>query len=533
MIFALLLFPVFGMDTLRVVSDFGEYRPLFRFHMGWDLSTGGAIGWPLVLSDTFQVIRIRDGHWGYGRAVYGLDSRGRRWVFAHLDRLHPRLERRLVQVQREQKRVTVDLNLTPPVVLLPGETLALSGWTGNVDPHIHVEFRDSAWRPVHPGRVLPYPWGSRARFRIQGLRVVPLSSETRVEGAPFTREYRTLPETLHVEGPFGLWAKAQVQMDGYLTTPWEIILQSSRDTLVHVRLDTLDYAHQHEMPFLYVYGGRFFSDLWIRLYGFPPPPHQAYRRSIEALQPSVPTPFTLTFRHPLAETSFTVWVVPGSPQRPKGLIVWDTLGSFRVQAHPWGLALLPEGSEKVLWIREPGELPIAGETLHVIRLEPGTSQRIVLGSVTVDIPGNLLSPWFAVHNGRVLRPRWFPLQSPLEIRTSPPWVVGLWGRGRFVRLGRLYRLPDWTVRRDTLPPRILSCERLPDRIRIHLEDDVAGWDPDSTAVWVGENWTPFLSNAARGVLDVLDVRNPAEIMVDAGDGVGHRGRLRCPSAEGR
>ncbi len=533
MILLFLLFPVLGMDTLRVVSDFGEYRPLFRFHMGWDLSTGGATGWPLVLSDTFRVVRIRDGHWGYGRAVYGLDSRGRRWVFAHLDRLHPRIEARLVEAQRMRKRVAVDLRLAPPEVFFPGDTLAFSGWTGNVDPHIHVELRDSAWRPVHPAGMLPYPRHPRAQIRIRGVRVVPLAPQTRVEGGPFTREFRPLPETLHVEGPFGFWVKALVRMNGYVTTPREVILRTPRDTLFHIRLDTLDYAHQQEVPFLYVHDGTFFSDLWIRLYGFPPPPHRAYRRSTEALRVPEATPFTLIFRHPLAETSLTVWVIPASPRRPGGSVVWDTLGRFRLQAHPWGLALLPEGSEDVFWIREPVTLTTARETLHVVRLVPGQSRRISLGSVAVEIPGELLSSWFVVHNSQILRPRLLPLQSPVEIHAPSPRVVGRWKRGRFVPVARLDALPDWEVKRDTAPPRITACEVLRDRIRIHLKDDAAGWDPDSTTVWVGQTWMPFLSNASRGVLDVLDVHNPAGILVEAGDGVGHRKREQCPLSKGR
>ncbi len=528
MIALLLLLPFSGLDTLHLVSDFGEYRPLFRFHMGWDLSTGGRAGWPLVAGETLRVLRVRAGHWGYGRALYVVDPGGRRWVVAHLDRLHPALEDILEERQRARQRVAVDFWLSPPWTVVPGETLAWTGWTGNVDPHLHIELRDTAWRAVHPGSVLSYA-GSGGAPRIRALRVIPLDPRSRVEGMGLIREFSPpFPDTLEVFGPFGLWVRVHVPAGRYVTTPQEVMVRVGEDTLFHVRMDTLDWGYLQEAAFLYVPEGRFFSDLWIRLYGWPPPPHHAYRRSPQFYRVTEPVPMEIRARHPLGETTLTFTVLPGKG-KGRGRVVWDTLAGWRLQTHPWGVALWDGRSSDIFWIRDSTRVYTAEGTLEVRPTDPSREYRWEVGPhLRVVLPREgLLHAMFTVVGAEGIRPRSLPLRRPLEVQVDSPWVAGRWKK-RWIPVRAVDRWWDLDLRRDEEAPVLIRCEVRKDRVRAYVQDDAAGWDPDSSEVrWEGK-WWPFLAHPGRGWLDVLDVKDPRTLSFVLGDGLGRRRVTYCP-----
>lgn len=525
----LLILPFVGLDTLPLVSDFGEYRPLFRFHMGWDFSTAGH-SIPLVAQDTLRVLRIRASHWGYGKAIYVEDREGRRWVAAHLDRLHPVLEQQLQTWQRAQKRIAVNGWLDPPWVFAPGETLAWTGWTGNVDPHLHLELRDTAWRPIHPSTFLDYPRPHQGRIQIRALQILPLSSESRIEGEGLTRRFRPpFPDTIWVSGPFGIWIRVRVRIGSYTTVPKEVQVRSNGEPLFHVRLDTLDWANLQEAAFLYAADGRWFSDLWIRLYGWPPPPHYAFRRSPSFYQVASPTPLEIIIRHPLAKDSVSLVIAPGEGHG-QGEVVWDTLNKWYIQAHPWGVALWDGVQSQILWVNEPTRIYTSTETLQVVFLQDSSPETLsIQPHLRVHIPEEgLIHPTFAVLGHGLLRPRTLPLRKPLDIIVDPPWVAGRWKNGRWIAVGRVDRWWSIQIRQDTLPPRLQGCEVLRDRIRAYVQDDGVGWDPDSTIVLYRGQWWPFQSHASKGWLDVLDLRRPNDLVLILADGMGRRRTVRCP-----
>jgi len=135
---------------IAVTSSFCDYRP-FRFHAGFDLSTGGRIGVPVFAVDNGYVWRVRVSPYGYGKALYLRLDDGRTTVYGHLDRFGDAVEHLVLQEQMRCETYTVDLFLTPRQVRVRrGEVIAYSGKTGIGAPHLHFEIRDAQNRPLNP-----------------------------------------------------------------------------------------------------------------------------------------------------------------------------------------------------------------------------------------------------------------------------------------------------------------------------------------------------------------------------------------------
>ncbi len=158
-----------------------------RYHSGVDLRTEGREGLKVVAPAPGSVVRLRTSARGYGIAVYLRLQDGRELVFAHLSALADRLRAPLLAAWRASGSYEQDLRLQADALRVKrGELLALSGSTGVGAPHLHLELRDTAERPLNPlthGFALP----DSVAPRITAVRLVPLSPGARVQGGRASR----------------------------------------------------------------------------------------------------------------------------------------------------------------------------------------------------------------------------------------------------------------------------------------------------------------------------------------------------------
>lgn len=136
--------------TIDLSSGFGDYREN-RFHAGLDLRTGGRTGKPVLAPVDGYVSRLKTSYTGYGRGLYFRGSDGFIYVFGHLSRYFPGLEKRMTDLQLAAKRYAVDATFPEDSIQVKkGELLAYSGETGAGAPHLHFEKRTTDNIPLNP-----------------------------------------------------------------------------------------------------------------------------------------------------------------------------------------------------------------------------------------------------------------------------------------------------------------------------------------------------------------------------------------------
>ncbi len=169
------------LPTRYLTSNFMEFRE-GRFHAGIDLKTDQRTGLPVLAAEDGWVEELRAQPEGYGRAVLLRGRSGRRYLYAHLERFADPLRARVEAAQRAAGRYRVDLR--PPPGSLPvrrGEVLALSGQSGTVGPHVHLEVRNAGGMALDP---LRHGFAPPDSFppAILRLRALPASPGAWVEG---------------------------------------------------------------------------------------------------------------------------------------------------------------------------------------------------------------------------------------------------------------------------------------------------------------------------------------------------------------
>jgi murein DD-endopeptidase MepM/ murein hydrolase activator NlpD len=197
-------------DPAAITGTFMESRET-RYHTGLDIRTEGRTGWPVHSPVSGEVRRIRCSARGYGLALYVEADSGETLVFAHLDRFYGPAARLLADAQAASGSYEQDLQVAPgqmPVGV--GEVVALSGETGTGAPHVHLEVRDGAQRPLNPADFLDIP--DRVPPEVLALRLLPLDPE-----APFVLELD--PGT--VTAARGKWVAEVLTVDrtGYAPFP--------------------------------------------------------------------------------------------------------------------------------------------------------------------------------------------------------------------------------------------------------------------------------------------------------------------------
>ncbi len=236
----------------RLSSSFGEYRD-GHYHAGIDLRTFGRIGLPCLAPDSCEAARLRISPAGYGKALYVTLRDGGTAVYAHLDGFSRELDSLSYHWRLARGRNSCDIE--PPrgaFRFAPGETIAYSGSTGSLHPHLHFEVRDAGGRPFNP-LVGMYDVPDACPPIISALEVVPLSWGSLVDGSPVpvTRRFRLandsrfeLPGTLRLDGMFGFGVDVyDKQIRGsYRMAPYSVELLVDGETVYRAKNETFDYA---------------------------------------------------------------------------------------------------------------------------------------------------------------------------------------------------------------------------------------------------------------------------------------------------
>jgi murein DD-endopeptidase MepM/ murein hydrolase activator NlpD len=135
-----------------VTSSFCEFRS-GHFHAGIDISTNGITGFRCFAVGDGDVVRVRVGCRGYGKAVYLRLRDGRTAVYAHLDHFAGAIEDSARAHGRRTGSAYFDRVFAPGTFpVRRGDVIAFSGETGVGVPHLHLEIRDAEERPLDPLR---------------------------------------------------------------------------------------------------------------------------------------------------------------------------------------------------------------------------------------------------------------------------------------------------------------------------------------------------------------------------------------------
>ena len=171
-----------------ITSSFGEPRP-GRFHMGVDFRSGGVTGKEVYAPGDGYVSRVRTSPFGYGKGLYiKLDS-GETIVFGHLSGYMPDIEEALFKARIAHRSYDVQLWPDPNRFRVKkGQVVAYSGDTGSGGPHLHMEVRDEAQRPMNP-----VSYGLEVADtippQINSIVFIPLDADSRIDGLPTAQWY--------------------------------------------------------------------------------------------------------------------------------------------------------------------------------------------------------------------------------------------------------------------------------------------------------------------------------------------------------
>ena len=268
------LWPMHG--NRRLSSSFSEYRA-GHYHAGIDLRSYGAVGLPCLAISEGRVVRVKVGAAGYGKALYLKLADGRTAVYAHIDQFDRRVDSLAWHYRVGRETNWCDFRLPDGAYTFAvGDTVAFSGETGTVAPHLHFELRDEAGRPVNP-LVDIYTLSDRVSPIVSGLEIVPLGrgSVTEEGPLPVVRQFRAsgstrfiLPDTLHLDGVFGFGLSTWDEQGygRYRMAPVSIELAVDGQILYTVRNEVFSYSQSSEISAEYHIRGKGPAERYMRLY---------------------------------------------------------------------------------------------------------------------------------------------------------------------------------------------------------------------------------------------------------------------------
>jgi hypothetical protein len=244
-----------------VSSNFCEYRD-GRFHAGIDVRTFGSEGIPCVAISDGWISRMRAGSRGYGKALHLTLPDSTQIVYGHLSEFTPALEKELYAAQMKDTTFSVDIRFPPDRFRVSaGDTIAYSGMTGTSAPHLHLEVRDAAERPVDPfGTALAIPDGLKPT--ITRVVFVPLTPRSRVNGRclPWGEAVRragegryVIEDTLRITGPVGVAATVndRVNTESGRLAPHALEVEVDGAVRARIVMNRFSFDHQVEVDHLY------------------------------------------------------------------------------------------------------------------------------------------------------------------------------------------------------------------------------------------------------------------------------------------
>lgn len=245
-------------------SGFGDYRS-GRFHAGIDIRTGGVVGEPVYSPTDGYVWRIRTNYYGYGKALYIRGVGDRIYVFAHLNKFVPEIEKIVKASQLESERYYVDIYLpVDSIKVTAGQLIAQSGETGAGPPHLHFESRSSDNRPINPvSHGFDLADQTKPVFERIGFQATDENSLFdvglrkaffKVKRGGRSGEY-LLDTTLYFNSPFGVVVDCHDLMrpNGMRSTVRKLTLVIDDVPYYESIFDTLDYGTEQSAFFEYDY----------------------------------------------------------------------------------------------------------------------------------------------------------------------------------------------------------------------------------------------------------------------------------------
>jgi len=121
-----------------------------RFHAGIDFSTHKQIDLPVYAPTDGVVYRVKASYYGYGKALYLMSKDSLIFVFAHLDRFNPSIERYVYRLQKAHRRYYLDIYPDTEFIIKKGDLIGYTGESGAGGPHLHFEIRKTEFNPINP-----------------------------------------------------------------------------------------------------------------------------------------------------------------------------------------------------------------------------------------------------------------------------------------------------------------------------------------------------------------------------------------------
>ncbi|MFM7023951.1 MAG: M23 family metallopeptidase [Flavobacteriales bacterium] len=212
-------------------GNFGELRNN-HFHGGLDVKTQGVENRNIYAAADGYVSSISLSPYGYGRTLFITHPNGLTTVYAHLNKMAPKIDTALRNYQYKVQWNDMDVHFPKDSIKVKqGELVALSGNTGSSEhPHLHFEIRkgDIQINPLLFG----FPVKDKINPEIYGIRVYPLSDSSSVNGQLSAQYFHTVklngnyhlftekdstvhPNPITVYGPIGFGISTIDKLSGY------------------------------------------------------------------------------------------------------------------------------------------------------------------------------------------------------------------------------------------------------------------------------------------------------------------------------
>lgn len=235
-----------------VTSSFCEFRS-GHFHAGIDISTNGRTGYRVYAVDGGDVVRVRSGCKGYGKALYLRLRDGRTAVYAHLDAFAGAVEDTARAIGARTGSAYFDREFPPGTFpFARGDIVAYSGESGIGVPHLHFEIRDAQERPMDPLRA-GLAVTDRTPPRVRRVAITPLDAGSSVDGGPeaLRLDGPEADRVIPVEGRIGLAIDASDTKDGcrYDLAPSSLGLREGDRLLAEVSYDAFSFDETGRLDF--------------------------------------------------------------------------------------------------------------------------------------------------------------------------------------------------------------------------------------------------------------------------------------------
>lgn len=492
-----------------ITSGFGEFR-LLRFHAGMDFSTHGRIGFPVYAAADGRVVRIRVSYMGYGKVIYFQDdSTGHIFVYAHLSRFCPELERYVYQLQIRQKKYTVDDFPKDTFHFRNGELLAWTGKTGTRSPHLHFEIRNRENEPVNP--LFFYKLSDSTTPDIDSFRVVSCKN-----GEIFSTAVAKNGAVLYAKKPFIIETIVYDPVDNdNVTAPYRIELWHEDNLVYAVEFDTFNYGYQRASAVFYSLEGSRYGKKWIRLCN-----------PLEFTNPfqiKAPRCYEDFGHYKIVVSDFyghkkTISFYVKKGEEPPDTLKWDfttdhlklrfttdalyVMGKFellegKIAKRFKNGVVRVDGKEKIVLVKSRDTLKILKK---IIPVEGGFFE---LGPYTIGVVKRGLlynsNVYYMHYKGRdYIYPKLLPINRKITMIRVTPEKMGIFNyddrhkKWDFVGKDttRLITLGTFKLLKDTEPPTAKFVKITTRRIEIKVHDNLSGINSDSISFYLDGKWQP-------------------------------------------